>query len=372
MIAASNSVLKQFAYGLLLLALAVTFGLKPMAAAEPKEETTAADPIKVGILGMDNYQCVAFMALWHKKDAAENLAGLRIVAGYPGKPSPNIPKSETNLPKWVERAVKADVEIVDTPADLIKKVDAVILMSTDASGHLEEVRPVLEAGKPVYIGRPVTTNLEDAVEIFQLAKEYNCPIFTCSQHRYSPGFFDMRNHPDVGKVLGCAVYGGYPPEQPVKDRIWSALHGIETLQTIMGPGCETVTRTSTEDAELLNCVWKDGRIGTWRGLGSGAVKYSALVFGDKGIAPAGKYGYAAPVGGVTPKSRYMGYEGVSVQIANFFKTKQPPVSAAETIEILAILEAGKLSKQQGGVPIKVADVIKAAEAKVRARRAAGK
>jgi len=317
----------------------------------------AEEPIKVGILGMDNYQCVAFMQLWHQPNVPENLAGLRVVAGYPGEPSPNIAKSADNLAKWVERAIKHEVKIVESPAELLPLVDVVILMSTDASRHLEEIRPVLAAKKPVYVGRPLATSLADAMRIFDLANENNCPIFSCSQHRFSPGFYDMRQHPEVGKVLGCDVYGGYPPEQPVEDRIWGALHGVETLQTIMGPGCESVARTSTEDAELLSCVWKEGRIGTWRGISQGAVKYSALVFGDKGIIPAGRYGYAAPINGEVPKTRYMGYEGVSIQIANFFKTRKPPVTAAETLEIFAILEASEQSKAQGGKPVLISEVM---------------
>ena len=99
---------------------------------------------------------------------------------------------------------------------------------------------------------------------------------------------------------------------------------------------------------------------------TGAIKYSAEVFGEKGIAPAGRYGYSAPVQGVVPKTRYMGYEGVAIQIARFFKTKTPPVSSAETLELFAMLTAAEQSKLQGGKPIHIADVLKVAEAQVAA------
>ena len=242
----------------------------PMLAAEPSEamvEPAPADEpvIKVGILGMDNYQCVAFMQLWHQKDTPENLAGLRVVAAYPGEPSPRIEKTAENLPKWVARAEAQQARIVSSVEELLPLVDAVILMSTDGGRHLEEIRPVLAARKPVYVGRPLANSLVDAIKIFQLARQYDCPVFSCSQHRFSPGFVEMRNHPEVGAVTGCAIYGGYPPEQPVADPIWSALHGLETMQTIMGAGCETVSRASTDQAELLTCVWSDGRIGPGAG-----------------------------------------------------------------------------------------------------------
>ena len=55
-----------------------------------------------------------------------------------------------------------------------------------------------------------------------------------------------------------------------------------------------------------------------------------------------------------------------VEIVKFFKTGQPPVSAAETLEIYAFMEAADESKRQGGKPVTLESVLskarKAAEA----------
>src|SRR5262249_30972762 len=73
--------------------------------------------------------------------------------------------------------------------------------------------------------------------------------------------------------------------------------GVEALYTIMGPGCKTVTRVHTKDTDYVTGTWKDGRIGTFRGIRKGKQDYGALVFGSKGIAPSGGYGgYQTPVG----------------------------------------------------------------------------
>jgi len=63
-------------------------------------------------------------------------------------------------------------------------------------------------------------------------------------------------------------------------------------------------------------------------------------------------------GVVPPGGRYMGYEGVAIEIAKFFKTKQPPVAADETIEIFAFLAAAEKSKEQGGSPVKLEAVLR--------------
>jgi len=221
--------------------------------------------------------------------------------------------------------------------------------------------------------------MDDAIEIFRHAKKYKTPIFSCSQHRFVPGFIGMRNHPQVGKVLGCSVYGGLTTEPHHGEFFWHGVHSAETLFTIMGTGCVSVTRTSTPDFELVVGVWRDGRIGTYRAMKKGAIKYSGIVFGDKGILRTGNYGYGVPMlwtpakgekssapkgeHWIAPKGEYMGYKGVAIEIAKFFRTGTPPVTAAETIEIFAFLEAAHESKRQGGTPVKLQAVIDRAAGK---------
>jgi predicted dehydrogenase len=334
------------------IALSARSGLR---AAEP------SPPIKVGIIGLDSYHSVAFTQLFHQPNVTGDLAGIRVVAAFPAG-SPDIAESVENLPKWSKQIQPYGVEIVGSIDALLKNVDGVMITSIDGRAHLAQAKAVLESGKPVFVDRPMTASLEDALRIFELAKKHRVPIFSCSQHRWSPGFIGMRNHPQVGDVLGCDVYGGCPTEPHHPDLYWHSIHGIETLYTIMRPGCQSVTRASTDQGELVTGTWKDGRIGTYRGLRKGAVAYSALVFGTKGVSPAGIYGYAAPVKGVVPPGRYMGYESLAVQIARFFKTREPPVSADETIEVFAFLEAAEESKRQHGAPVKLAAVLEKARA----------
>ena len=49
---------------------------------------------------------------------------------------------------------------------LVLKVDVVLLESVDGRPHLEQVKPALEAKKPVFIDKPVAGSLADAIQIF--------------------------------------------------------------------------------------------------------------------------------------------------------------------------------------------------------------
>jgi hypothetical protein len=152
----------------------------------------------------------------------------------------------------------------------------------------------------------------------------------------------MRNNPKVGDVLGCDAYAPCSLEEHHPDLFWYGIHGVETLFTIMGTGCESVTRVHTKDTDFVTGTWKGGRVGTFRGIRAGKSDYGALVFGTKDIQPSGGYG---------------GYEPLVVEICKFFKTGKPPVSAEETVEIFAFMEAGDESKRRGGIPVTLASVM---------------
>jgi predicted dehydrogenase len=324
---------------------------QPVGSQEPK-------PVRVGVLGLDNYQAVAYTQLFNDPKATGDLTGLRVVAAFPAPASADIPESVESLPKWKADIVKYDVKLVGSVEELLRECDVVMIMSLDGRKHLEQATPVLKAGKRLYIGRPLAASLPDAVAILKLAEESKTPCWSSSQHRFSPGFSGMRNHPEVGQVLGCDVYGGCPTEPHHAELYWHAVHGIETLYTIMGPGCETVRCTSTPTAESITGTWADGRVGTFRGIKKGALKYSATVFGDKGVSVAGIYGHGIPVKGVVPMNdKYMGYEGIAIEMAKFFKGGPVPVSAAETLEIFAFMEAAHESKREKGTVVRLADVL---------------
>lgn len=121
-----------------------------------------ASPVRVGVLGIDNYQSVAFAQIFNDPKAKGDLAGVRVVAAYPGTASEDIAESRDNLPKWKEQIVKFDVKLVGSVEELLGQCDAVMIMSVDGRKHREAAAAVLKAGKRLFIGRPLAANLADA------------------------------------------------------------------------------------------------------------------------------------------------------------------------------------------------------------------
>jgi hypothetical protein len=142
---------------------------------------------------------------------------------------------------------------------------------------------------------------------------------------------------------------------------WYGIHGVEMMYTIMQPGCVSVTRASSPDCDVVTGTWKDGRLATYRGLRTGPRQYGAMVFGSKS-----NQSLPAPVAGAAPSKKpptlKVGYEPLLIEIARFFETGKPPVTAAETIEIVAFMEAADESKRLGGAPVTLASMIERARA----------
>lgn len=57
----------------------------------------------------------------------------------------------------------------------------------------------------------------------------------------------------------------------------------------MGTGCESVNRMSSQDADVVVGRWKDGRIGTFRGIKEGPAIYGGTAYTPKGAIAAGGY-----------------------------------------------------------------------------------
>ena len=141
-------------------------------------------------------------------------------------------------------------------------------------------------------------------------------------------------------ITGAATWGPGPMEpHHYLDLAWYAIHPIEMLYALMGTGCVEVTRTSSENVDVVVGRWKDGRIGTVHALRPRG-GYGAVVFLPKGV----RQGPAKGAHSYTPLLR---------EIVKFFRTGVPPVPNEETLEIFAFMDAAQRSKEADGRPVKL-------------------
>ena len=293
--------------------------------------------IRLGIIGTDTSHVPAFTKYLNEDSSQpDHIPGARVVAAFKGG-SPDLEESSGRVDRYAEEVrSKWGVEIVPDIATLLSKVDGVLLTSIDGRAHLEQARAAIAAHKPLFIDKPLAATLEDAEEIARLAKVAGVAWFSSSSLRFGAIGASMK-FPDV---TGVSTWGPGPMEpHHYLDLSWYAIHPIEVLYTLMGPGCETVTRTSGRDADVIVGRWKDGRIGTVRAVRPYS-DYGAIVYRAKEVVESHPKAAAAT-----------DYRPLLVEIVKFFQTGKTPVPNEETIEIFAFMDAAQKSKEQGGRPV---------------------
>src|SRR5205809_1243133 len=233
---------------------------------------SAAD-LRLGIIGTDTSHVTAFAKTLNDPNAADHVSGARIVAAYKGG-SLDIESSRNRIDRFTtELKDKWAVKMVDSITGLCSLVDGILLSSVDGRIHLEQMRMAVACNKPIFIDKPLASTLADARAIAKVAKDAGVPWFSSSSLRFG-AVQKMRG----AKLEGATTWGPGPLEEHHQlDLSWYAVHPIEMLYTIMGTGCEEVTRMSTPDADVIVGRWKGGRIGTVRALRPYAT-YGAVVF----------------------------------------------------------------------------------------------
>jgi len=293
------------------------------------------DVIRIGIVGFDTSHVVEFTKRINHFDVDEKfwVEGARVVAGYPGKPTPAASQEIINERTKILKGY--GVEIVDKPEDLIGRVDAVMIEYNEGAKHLEASRPFMEAGLPVFIDKPLACSIQDAKKIIELAKDNGVPVFSSSSLRSALEIQNLKKS-DVGRILSASTYGPGIIVQFNPGLFFYVIHAIEMLYALMGKGCRRVRCYSSEGWDVIVGEWKDGRVGVVRGLRIGVREYGFTAFYEKKIASH-----------VIDTSWI--YTELLKRVIDMFKTKKPPVEPSETLEIIAFtekaMESSKLNRE---------------------------
>jgi len=297
---------------------------------------------RLGIVDFDTSHVVQFtMRINNLPDIAEEQwveSDCRIVAGFKGDSEITDPKL---LQEYTDKLVGWGVELVDRVEDLLGMVDGVLIESQGGKEHLAKARPFLEAGMPVYIDKPFTCSVADALEIKRLAEEHGAPVFSSSSLRYALEVQDvLQDKEGVGSVVGACAFSPAGLHDANPGLFHYGIHGVETLYALMGPGCVELSCFFEEGGEVSVGRWADGRVGAVRGTRAGAHAYGFTVWGDKGVRME------------RINAAYI-YRELLKRVVEMFQTGVAPLNIDETIEIVAFQEAALKSRHNGGAVTKL-------------------
>ena len=291
-----------------------------------------ANEIRIGIIGLDTSHVTAFTRILNDSSAKDHIPGAKVVAAVKDS-SPDIKASYSRVEKFTaELTGKWGVKLYPNVKELCKQVDAIMIENVDGRPHLKHAFKVIKSGKPLYIDKPLAGTFADCKKIYHLAKQHKVPIFSSSSLRFSKSTLATRAGKH-GKVLHCETFSPAHIEPHHPDLFWYGIHGVESLFTVMGPGCISVQRGTTKDGKIkVTGKWKDGRVGIFR---------ESNGYGGTAKCETGEYQVGT----------YDGYAPLVKEIIKFFISGKAPVDDRETLEIYAFMNAADESKSANGKEI---------------------
>ncbi len=295
--------------------------------------------IRVGLVDTDTSHAVEFTKRLNHIGIAEDqwVDGAKVVAAWTG-PSAITPEERHREYNRILRE-ELGIPFVDTLEELRSLVDAVMVESQEGGVHLERAKPFLEAGMPVFVDKPFTCSLHDALLMAELAEKHHAPLFSSSSLRYALEVQEVqRQVGEWGAVVAADAFSPATTHPRNPGLFHYGIHGVETLFALMGKGCRRVRCVYHDDGEVVVGEWADGRIGTVRGIRKGVHAFGFTVICER------------KAWATTIDTRYI-YRELLRRVVQMFITRQAPLDITETLQIVAFIEGARQSALQHGVPV---------------------
>ena len=291
--------------------------------------------MKLGIVGLDTSHCTAFTQLINSGQGPYKISGFKVVGAYPGG-STQFLLSRQRVSGFTQQiSSEFHIPIFESIPELVREVDALLLLSGDGRQHLEQFRQIA-MGKPVFIDKPLSCSGQEAREILALANLSGTPLVSCSSLRFAKGIRELVTAANHEELLLAEVYGPGPIYPDYPGLFWYGIHSVEILYVLLGSGCLSVRCLASPNMHLIIGEWVGGRSGIVRMTRYDQNWFGCNIHTSKGIIHA--------IAEEHPPYYYLLLE----KIAEFFQTRQPFVDLQETLEIIDFIETAHRSITKGG------------------------
>ncbi len=226
--------------------------------------------------------------------------------------------------------------VVSRPEEVLGEVDAVIIATDDGDDHVRRVAPFVESGLPIFVDKPLATNLADLRQLITW-REQGAKIISSSGLRYSSEMAALRGK-KFRWITGTAC------------KSWAryGIHALEPIYTIVGPGFATV-RAQRKRVNLSYGRKASKRHSNFhRGHGGGLRQRVCFPWlRRRGTCHGGG------------EDNYTAFRAQLLSFLEYAAGKEPEAHPfAETVELMTILIAAEQSASRGGVDIDPAKLLR--------------
>lgn len=260
---------------------------------------------------------------------AVRIPGARVTHLWTDQPEEALPVAKASL---IEH-------IVSSPEEVIGHVDAAIISTDDGDNHVTRARPFVEAGLPVFVDKPMATNLPDLRQ-FVRWHEQGKIILSTSGMRYAPEMRQAASHlAELGELrwitsFTCKTWERY------------GIHALEAVYPLLGPGFISARTLHQQGSDVVHLTHTSGTQVTLGAIHDAYGSFGAVhLYGTKGQLP------------LRLADTYPAFRGQLLAFIDMLRTGVRPVPFEQTVELMAILIAGIQSREQGGATILIQDIL---------------
>lgn len=243
------------------------------------------------------------------------------------------PAGKKPLADWCREQKVAQASSIE---EVVASCDCLIVLSPDNAEMHEELADLpLRSGKPVYIDKPIAPNRAAAGRLFEKAAKHGTPMFSSSALRFGSALRQAADQTLAGKSVRCVNTRGGG-----LFHIY-AIHQIEMLVELLGPGATRVMQAGVEAFPTLAIDYADGRRGVINLINGHPFQLSAGYLEDG-------------------QPRCLNIDAMNdffprfiEAMLAFFDTGRSPVPAGQTLEIAALIEAGTAALRSPGTWVNV-------------------
>ncbi|HEY6739822.1 MAG TPA: Gfo/Idh/MocA family oxidoreductase [Actinopolymorphaceae bacterium] len=197
---------------------------------------------RIGFIGTENSHTDHFLRF------------LNVEQRHPGFRATALADGDSERNRALAEAGRIEL-IVDSPEDLLGQVDAAIISTRDGGRHREQAEPLLRAGVPVLVDKPLAASVADAEAIIAAAEEAGAFLFSGSALRYVPEIAELSTSVPREQLRLVHVIGPADPESEYAGLFFYGIHHVEAALELLGnpvvkPGSLEVTVTRHDDTTV--------------------------------------------------------------------------------------------------------------------------
>jgi predicted dehydrogenase len=285
---------------------------------------------RLGIVGSDNSHSLAFAKLCNtgQEVEGETIEGVRVT---------HICGADPEITR--ERAEGGEIaNIVSGPEGMVGQVDGALCVRRHGGSHLADARPLLEAGIPVFVDKPLACSIDDAQALIALAEKAGVGFasFSTLWHARKTRDFIARVKADAGDLVAGTVTGPVQLDSEYGGVFFYGIHSVELMLATFGYGVETVEARIHKGSASVACTYADGPVVTLQLLDGAKSGFHVDAYGSK----------VADHFTVDHGTAY--FDGLQV-VLKTLKTGDWPLTKAQLLEPVKVLSAIERSLQSGAV-----------------------